>query len=374
MSVVASPNAVVVNISDTLQPVKRAEFNRSLILGDTPGNDVLKDTYRVYQSMEQVSEDYPVTSAEYKVAHRIFSQIPRPRDVAIYSINRVASEPKDPTELSEALNHLLNEKHTGWYFLVPAIHDEADQLEIADWITSQRRMAIMGCASGEDVDTIVDRVTAMFQSRRVYYCAHKDNDDNWMEGAVAGYAGGNFPGSVAWFHSKLQGLQNTDFTFNELVTLEQANVAAWWETPIGIWAGSGGQAINGFWADLTHAIDFLEATIKEHIWDLLVQRGKVPYTDEGILMLANRVREVLHRCAGAPYHIIATDLDRNPLCRVMPPRRVDIDPLEVKNRNLPDLPFIATVEGAIKSVTVNGILTEEVISPEIELYGETARR
>ena len=32
------------------------------------------------------------------------------------------------------------------------------------------------------------------------------------------------------------------------------------------------------------------------------------------------------------------------------------------------------LEGAIKSVTVNGILTEEVISPEIELYGETARR
>ena len=86
---------VIVNISDTLQPVKRAEFNRALILGDTDvSQGVLKDTYRVYESIEDVAQDFPEGTPEYQCALRIFAQIPRPKDVAIYSVTR--SDPADP--------------------------------------------------------------------------------------------------------------------------------------------------------------------------------------------------------------------------------------------------------------------------------------
>lgn len=366
MPVMTSPNAVIVNISDTLQPVKRKEFQRTLILGTSPNRRF--GEFVLYQDITAMAEDFDEDTPEYKIATRILAQIPRPRDVAVYTFT---PDESDPTSWSSALNDLINRGYTGWYFLVPATHDPNVIADLAEWITAQRRMLITGNSSEMTPAEIVEFVNGLFRSRRTVFCAHPDNDRVWLEGAVAGYAGAHFPGSVAWFHAKLQGLLDQSYKYSELAMLEENHVMSWWETPIGIWATTGGQAINGFWADLTHAIDFLEAQIKEAIWDLLVQRDKIPYTDEGILTIAAVVEAVLHRCAGAPYYIIATDLAGRPLCRVMPPRRQDIDPLEVKCRHIPDLPFVATVAGAVKSVVVNGVLTEEVITPlrVAELYG-----
>lgn len=358
MPIMTSPNAVIVNISDTLQPIKRKEFQRSLILGTS--NNKRFGEFVLYQDLTAMAEDFDEDTPEYNIATRIFAQIPRPRDVAVYTFT---PEENNPNAWSSAVNDLINNGYNGWYFLIPATHDPNVIMDLAEWITAQRRMLITGNASNTAPADIVTFVESLFQSRRVVFCAHPENDEVWLEGAVAGYAGAHFPGSVAWFHAKLQGLLEGTYKYSELAMLEEAHILSWWETPIGIWATTGGQAINGFWADLTHAIDFLEAQIKEAIWDLFVQRDKIPYTDEGILTIACVVESVLHRCAGAPYWIIATDLAGRPLCRVIPPRRADIDPLEVKCRHIPDLPFVATVAGAVKSVVVNGVLTEEVITP-----------
>lgn len=365
MPVMSSPNAVIVNISDTLQPVKRREFQRTLILGTTENKRF--GQFVVYQDLTAMAEDFDEDAPEYQIAARIFAQIPRPRDVAVYTFQ---PDVTNPAAWSDALNDLINRGHTGWYFLVPATHDPDVIADLAEWVSAQRRMLIAGNSPTMAPNEIVTFVRGLPQSRRVVFCAHPENDAAWLEGAVAGYVGARFPGAAAWFHAKLQAVRESTYRYSELVALEEAHVLSWWETPVGIWATTGGQAINGFWADLTLAIDFLEAQIKEAIWDLLVQRDKIPYTDEGILTLAAVVEGVLHRCAGAPYWIVATDASGRPLCRVMPPSRADIDPLEVKSRHIPDLPFVATVAGAVKSVVVNGVLTEEIITPVrvAELY------
>lgn len=352
---------VIVNIAHELTPIERAEFNRALLLVEETAEGVPVGKYAVYDSLEGVSEDYGGTSVAYKMAAAIFSQRIRPSDVAILNVERTS----EPNELSTALNTILNEGHTGWYFLVPASRAPSDRLELANWVEAQRRLLVFGNGDDESASDFVTVVGALPDSDRTVACFHPTNeaDGNYLEAALVGWIGGRYPGAAAWFHAKIAGITNSTATYNDLMALEAVNVISWHKTPVGIWVTTCGKTIGGEWVDITQAIDFLEARLKERIWTLLVDKDRIPYTQEGIDLLAHAVLAELHHLARRPYGIIATDAGGRPLCRVLTPKREEIDSLEVRNRRIPDLPFEATVSGAVKQVIVNGVLTENIVLP-----------
>lgn len=353
---------VVINIAHQLTPITRKEFNTPLLLvEETSGGEPVQE-YKVYSELEQVSADYGTDSVAYKMAAAILSQRIRPSQIAIYNMG---TRTGDPTELSTALDEILNAGNTGWYFLIPATRVDADRLELANWVETQRRMLVIGNGDSEDVSSFVTSVGGLPDSDRVVACYHPTNeaDGNYLEAALVGWIAGRYAGAAAWFHAKLSGLTESTCTYNEIQSLETANVITWWKTPVGIWVTTCGKTIGGEWADITQVMDFVEARLKERIWSLLVDKDRIPYTQEGINLLANAVEAELHRLARSPYNIIATNINGRPLCRVIPPLREEIDSLEVRNRRIPDLPFEATVAGAVKQITVNGILTEEIVEP-----------
>lgn len=358
---------VVVNIAHTLTPITRAEFSRALLLVEETQDGVPVGEYRVYDRLEAVGADYGTNSVAYALAAAIFAQRIRPADVAILNVQRTAS--RLPEELTSALDAAVNAGHTGWYFLVPATRSQADRLALVNWVDANRRFLVLGNADSEDVGTIISSARGLGNSHRTAFCAHGRNeaDRNYLEAALVGWIGGRYPGSAAWFHAKVNGITPNTYTYNELLSLEQDNVISWHETPVGIWATTCGKTVGGEWCDITQAIDFLEARLKERIWSLLVDRDRIPFTQEGIDLLRHAVLAELHRLARSPYGIIATDAMGQPLCRVLPLRREEIDRLDVRNRRIPDLRFEATVAGAVKSIVVNGVLTEDIIVPYPEV-------
>lgn len=352
---------VIVNISHTLTPLTRKEFNRALLLVSETADGVPVGEYKVYDTLEQVGADYGTGSVAYQMASAILSQRIRPADVAIYNVGAWTN----PSQLTAALDEILNAGHTGWYYLVPSMREDEARLALVNWIESQRRMLVFGNADTESPSQFIASVRSLPKSDRAVavYHARNEADGNYLEAALVGWVGGRYPATVAWFHSKITGISENPIPYTDLVALEDANIISWWKTPVGIWVTSCGKTIGGEWADITVAIDFLEARIKERVWSLLVDHDRIPYTQEGIDMLAHAVLAELHYLARQPYGIIAVDTRGNPLCRVYPPVREEIDPLEVRNRRIPDLRFEATVAGAVKTVVVNGILTEDVVSP-----------
>ena len=356
---------VTVNISNTLAPVKRKEFGRSLIVTST-ADGTKKDTFLLYDSLEGLSADFAEGTAAYNQAQALFSQTPRRGDVAVLDVTRDPVTPS-PTELSTALNALLQAGQTGWYFLLNADREQADgdRAELADWVSAQERMYIASEFAGEGVSDLV-AAAAAYVSNRVVLLAHDGIDgdgDEFFDGALAGRIGAKYPGSVNWRHLMLNAITKPGFTVTDRYNLEEGNVMTYWENPVGHLVTTGGMATSNFWADLTRAIDFVASMMREKIWDALSQQDKIPYTDEGILYLASLVVQTLEYVSGFPYYIIARDLDGNGLYKVEPPARADIDPLDAKNRILPNLPWWATAAGAINQVTVNGILTEDIIEP-----------
>jgi len=352
---------VIVNISNTLMPVRTSEFGRSLILS-TEGS-AKADAVQLYEDIESLSSDFDEETDVYDAAIALFGQTPRPRDVLVLDVTRGGTP--SPTDLSGALNDLLEAGGLGkaWYFLVQAQREAVagDRDELAEWVQAQRRMFLASPFADETVADLVD-IAAEYTHKRIWLGAHSDITEHF-DAAMAGRVGARPPGSVNWRHLMLDGIPAPDYTATDHATLEIGKVSSYWEDPIGLLTTTGGMTVSGFWADLTHAIDFIEAKMMEKIWDALSQHDKIPYDDHGILLLAALVKQSLEMCCGRPYYIIATDLDNNGLYRVTPPRREDIDPLDAKNRILPDLPWIATAAGAINKVVVNGILTEEWIQP-----------
>ena len=352
---------VIVNISNTLMPIRTTEFGRSLILS-TEGTDV-KDEVQLYEDIESLAADFDEDTDVYATAISMLGQTPRPRDLLVLDVTRGGTP--SPTDLSGALNALLDAGGLGkaWYFLVQAQREKiaGDRDELAEWVQAQRRMFLASPYAGEDEDDLA-AVAADYVHKRIWLGAHTDLDEHF-DAAMAGRVGARPVGSVNWRHLMLDGVAAPEFTATQLATLEAGNVSSYWSNPIGLLTTTGGMTTSGFWADLTHSIDFIEAKMMEKIWDALSQHDKIPYDDHGILLLAALVKQSLEYCCGRPHYIIATDMDGNGLYQVTPPRRQDIDPLDAKNRILPDLPWIATAAGAINKVIVNGILTEEWIQP-----------
>ena len=355
---------VIVNITHTLTPLTRKEFNRALLLVEETAEGAPVGEYKVYDTLEAIGADYGTGSVAYKMATALLSQRIRPADVAIYNIGTWTN----PSELTDALDDLLNQGHTSWYYLIPATRDNEARKALVDWVSDQRRLLVFGNSDSETVADFIAVVKNYLQSDRAVAVYHKANEstNSYLECALVGWVGGRYPATAAWFHARIEGVQPNPCTYNELLELEQNHIISWWRTPVGVWVTTCGQTTSGEWADITVALDLLEARISERIWSLLVDRDRIPYTQEGINLLANAVLTELHYLAREPYKIIATDTAGKPLVAVYPPKREEIDPLEVRNRRIPDLPFEATIAGAVKTVVVNGLVTEAVVGATTE--------
>lgn len=354
---------VIVNISYTLTPLTRKEFNRALLLVSEPEANVIGE-FKVYDTLDTIGIDYGQESVTYKMASALFAPRIRPYDVAIYNVGTYTSA----TDWTSALDSILNAGHTGWYYLIPSVRDDEVRAALVDWIKSQRRLLVFGNADTETPADFIAKVQSDFLGERVVACYHAANESSgsYLEAALVGWIGGRYPATAAWFHAKLEGVAENNINYSTLVALEDANIISWWKTPVGIWVTSGGKTTGGEWCDIVVALDFIEARIKERVWSLLVDRDRIPYTQEGIDLLAHAVLSELYYLARSPYGIIATDPAGRPYAVVYPPKREEIDPLEVRNRRIPDLRFEATVAGAVKTVVINGLVTEQIVPVTVE--------
>lgn len=80
------PIEMLVNVDVDYQPsfLSKENFNRLCVIGssaNTRGTDT-----GVYASLDGVAQHYDETTAEYKIAKNLFSQIPRPRNIMIATV------------------------------------------------------------------------------------------------------------------------------------------------------------------------------------------------------------------------------------------------------------------------------------------------
>ena len=120
--------------------------------------------------------------------------------------------------------------------------------------------------------------------------------------------------------------------------------------------------VAGEWIDVIRGRAWLKDLIQTNMVQMLINRPKVPYTDQGIQLCANNLRKSLQQGIDAGF--IApdeVDADGNtvPGFTITVPLSQDIDPA-VKASRVLTLEFSARLAGAIHVTNINGAVGYEL--------------
>lgn len=157
------------------------------------------------------------------------------------------------------------------------------------------------------------------------------------------------PGSATWAFKSLKSLGADAWTSTERTFIETTSHANSYTTEAGVDITRPGKTFGGEWIDVVIGLDWLEARLQERLFALLVNNGKIPYTNAGVALIVAEVRAQLREAQ-----------DRGVLAggwSVTFQDVADADPADKAARILRGVEFSATLAGAIHSMDIVGTVT-----------------
>lgn len=248
----------------------------------------------------------------------------------------------------------INEADSDWYGLVLTSRNKADVLAAADW--TEGEIKLFGTASDDvDIKDTTDAadtttIAAVFKANsyaRSFIFYHALAATEFADSALLGKILPFDPGS---YTAKFKTLSS--ITVDKLSTTQQKNILDK-NANVYVTVSSNNIVCDSTvsepeFIDTIVFVDWLTARMSERIFLLFLNTLKVPYTDSGIALIEAEIVAQLQD--GQAVGGIATD----PPFIVTVPLAADVSPVDKAARQLTGVSFIATLAGAIHSVTING--------------------
>lgn len=325
---------------ETKIPTQRG-FGTPLILGDSD-RFAADERVRTYTSIEQVVADFTAGDAEIQMATDMFSQTVRPPQI------KIGQREAGDASWTAALN-AIEGVDSDWYGLVTESRVEADILEIAVWVEARIKI-FLALTSDDDAkngvagNVLEDLNAAAYDRSSGWYSGDADNH---LTAGLVGLQLPKDPGSTNWAHKTVNGI-----TFDDLSATQQQNIESvkgnQYIRVAGLNVTQFGTMASGEYIDVIRGADFIQARIQELVFFELVNSEKIPYTNDGIAQIENRLREALQ--LGVANQIINDDFT------ITVPDVADVSVIDKGNRFLPDVEFEATLTGAINKTQIRGRL------------------
>lgn len=330
---------VDVTISLETAGVTRQGFGKPLLIGDA--GVLSSGVVAEYASLaEMVSAGFADTDEEYKMAQAIFSQSPSPSSVFV--------APLTGGDYGDSIQDAFDASKD-WYAVIIQSRLEADILDAAAKVETIDRL-LLACSNDAAVTAsssgnVLADLKAANYDRTSYLWS--DDQANYPEAAWAGVMLPKDPGSATWMFKTLTGI-----TADDLTTTEQNNVlnenGNTYQTIGGVSITREGKVASGEYLDVIRGIDWLKARIEEDIYQRLVNVDKVPFTDAGIAIIDNILRERLQD---------AVDQGVLASFTVSVPTAASVSAANKAARTLPDVDFTGVLAGAIHKVEINGTVS-----------------
>jgi len=325
----------IVNISKLTRAITQRGFGLPLILGTSKDHP-----YTLYNDITEVSEDFAVTTKEYRIAQRIFGQNPAPPQIAIFSI-LPGSMDDLKTLLLETVNEIV-EINNDWYYLTCTENSNDVVESLAAWTETQIKTY---WTTTQDL-VLVNGLE--YENTIVMY--HEDPNAYVAEGLVA-TAATNDPGSLTFKFKGVQGVRGSDIRATDLSELHSNNGFSYIRK-MGALQTTEGTATNGEYIDLVMAAHFIKVRMEEEAAFMAVNTKKIHYDRRGIAKLVAVVTKVL-KIAGR-MGIVRVDDNDNYVYRINYLRREEVLRNEVANRIYNGIDWEIEIAGAIHSGTVAG--------------------
>lgn len=248
----------------------------------------------------------------------------------------------------------IKQSNSNWFFLTSDSHSETDIDALAAYAEANK-LIYVGSSAESDIWTssTTDLLSDLFnlQYDNTHMQISKLADKEFPEGAVIGAWAGTNPGVSTLFAKTLPGVSIQDYTATELNYIKSKNGNGYVNRG-GLGFYEDGKMVSGRFSDTIRGALWLEARMEEDVFGLLKRKSdlgqKIPYTDVGVNMvattMAKRLDEAVQRGFLASYTI-------------SPPFVADIADNDKANRTVPDIPFTATLAGAVHKITIRGYVS-----------------
>jgi len=179
------------------------------------------------------------------------------------------------------------------------------------------------------------------------------------DAAAAAWMGGQLPqipGASTWKFKTLVGITPDNLTPTQRTTCigipgEPGKNCNIYETVGGVNITEEGFTSGGQFIDVTVGIDWLQSTMQANVFSILVNTPKVPYTDQGISLIVNAVRQTLQQ------GVVNGLIDGQSPIVVSAPTVNQIPPNDRALRLLPDVSFSCRLAGAFHFIQIVGVVT-----------------
>lgn len=240
-----------------------------------------------------------------------------------------------------------------------------DILAMANWTEAHIKLfgTATSAAGAKDADVSTDIMSQLMNNNfyRTFIFYHENADTDFPECAVMSRCFAIDPGGETWALKKLAGVTTDGITETEYNAITKKNGNTF-ERFRNISITQNGKVAAGEWIDVIRFRDWLQEEITVNVFNLLINRDKVPYTDEGIALIETQIRAALklgQRRGGIAPDEYDEDGNTNLGFTVEVPLAANISPNQKASRILNDVKFTARLAGAIHVVNIKGSLTYE---------------
>lgn len=327
-----------------------------ILLVSTEGEKAIK----TYRSLEEIAVDFSGKNVE-KMAQALFDQGKTTlADGLIRKVKIVGLEtPESASAMVESLE-ALRQQDDDWYLVLTDKKDDEYIRALAAWAEGTEPTEAELEAGIEDHRKLYFAQTAnkslSVTNRRSVIVYHSDEEE--AAAAWVGNVGPFYPQSVTWKFKQPQGITLQPLTDAEREALEEANIN-FLSVEYKRKYMKNGVCADGEYIDSQMGADYIALTIRENLYNLLIQTPKVPYTNQGFVQVASAVFSALNRAV--EYGIIAKDPEsKKGMYLVNVPTRADATDDQARAREMPPITWEAQLEGAVHRVKVTGTLKATV--------------
>lgn len=311
---------------------------------------------KTYRSLEEIAVDFSGKTVE-KMAQALFDQGKTTlADSLIRKVKIVGIEaPESGSAMVESLK-AIRAQDDDWYLILTDKKEDEYVQALAAWAESTEPTEAELGAGIEDHRKLYFAQTANkslgVTNRRSVIVYHSDEEE--AAAAWVGNVGPFYPESVTWKFKRPQGITLQELTDAEREALEEANTN-FLSVEYKREYMKNGVCADGEYIDSQMGADYIALTIRENLYNLLVQTPKIPYTNQGFVQVASAVFSALNDAVDL--HIIASDpQSRSGLYKVNVPTRADATDDQARAREMPPITWEAQLEGAVHKVKVTGVL------------------
>lgn len=253
---------------------------------------------------------------------------------------------------ADAINAVVAVDNT-WYALVIESHVEADVLAVAAQIEGMNK--VFGTSS-QDASVKTTGTTDVFSKlkamtyQRTFGLYSATADTEYPEAAWIGSQLQEQPGSNTWAYKPLTGVTVSSLGDTAATNIHNKN-ASTYETVGGVNSTIGAKMFGGEWIDVIIFVDWLEARMKERLWNRMVNSKKIPYTAAGAALIEAEIRTQLND------GIRAGGLSASPAPTVEVPDILSLSTNVRAQRIFEGIKFEARLAGAIHFVKIAGTVT-----------------